>query len=101
MTPRRAQDICRTLGCGDPQTLVSLAEKGMSLDEIIRRVARDEAGRIKASAAREVTRLEDRVSDYLARKDVREEVDRETLSYFRHPNYPPSGKRAGRAGQRR
>jgi len=85
LTLKQAVDICDVLRSGKPTDIMFAAREGMSLDELIRKLARDEVDVIKRRCEEEIDVLSVRVVKYLNRADVKEVINNENLSYFRHP----------------
>ena len=85
LTLKQAVDICDVLRSGKPTDIMFAAREGMSLDELVRRLARAEVAAIKCRCQEEIDVLSVRVVKYLNRADVKEVINNENLSYFRHP----------------
>jgi hypothetical protein len=95
---KRAEEICAVIRAGEPWKVMATDRKGMSLDEIVRKLARAEVAAIKARAEEEIRQLQRRVGEYLSRPEIRKEVENAVRSYFRHPSRRASMRsRAGRA----
>src|SRR6266852_6738723 len=101
LTLKQAVDIRDLLRNGkQPGDVLTAAREGMSLDEVIRKLARDEVAVLKAHCQKNIDELQCRVSRYLNRPDVRKEINNAILSYFRHPRRAPLGAVAGRRATR-
>jgi hypothetical protein len=98
---QQAREICEVIGAGDPTDIMFAAREGMSLDELVRKLAREEVAAIKRRSEEETNSLSARVAQYLNRADIKGVIDRENLSYFRHPNNSTGSKRASGAAHGR
>jgi hypothetical protein len=102
LTKQQAADICGVLRSGEPQDVIAAAKDGMSLDELIRKLARDRAASIKCRCDEDIEALSARVAEYLNRDEVKEVINNENLSYFRAPRRAPAAStNAGSSNCRR
>jgi hypothetical protein len=85
LTKQQAVDICGVLRSGEPQDIIAQAREGESLDELIRKLARNRVADIKRRCDEDIEALSARVAEYLNRDEVKEVINNENLSYFRAP----------------
>jgi hypothetical protein len=90
LTKQQAVDICGVLRSGEPQDIIAQAREGESLDELIRKLARNRVADIKRRCEEEIEALSARVAEYLNRDEVKEVINHENLSYFRRPYRAPA-----------
>jgi hypothetical protein len=86
LTKQQAADICGVLRSGEPQDIIASAREGESLDELIRKLARDRVAGIKRRCESDIEALSARMAEYLNRDEVKEVINNENLSYFRAPH---------------
>jgi hypothetical protein len=85
LTKQQAADICGVLRSGEPQDIIASAREGESLDELIRKLARDRVVGMKRRCESDIEALSARVAEYLNRDEVKKVINNENLSYFRAP----------------